>query len=55
MNAGKGEQNKVNIGEEKRTVESAICEFPDEFMRRRCGGERGGVEDERRQGKKGWV
>ena len=41
--AGEGTQNKRNIGEEKRTVDSAKFEFCDEITRRCEGkGEGGG-------------
>ena len=35
---GEGKQSKGNIGEEKRTVDSAKFEFCDETMRRLCEG-----------------
>ena len=34
--AGERRQSKGNIGEEKRTVDSAKFEFCDEITRRRC-------------------
>ena len=42
--AGEGKQRKGNIGEEKRTVHSAIFEFCDEITRRKFEGKGGGKE-----------
>ena len=39
--AGEGKQSKGNIGEEKRTVDSANVSFCDEITRKRCEGKMG--------------